>query len=109
MSSEKNIIGADFSPNLISQINTRQTKLGNPKPTSDDIIYNNSKTSWLRVSSGVDIPGNASSVGLGDYTKFEAKDFVLFGGVTGEGGPGSSGVLNRMKPLATTTNDVVQD
>lgn len=109
MSSEKNIIGADFSPNLISQINTRQTKLGNPKPTSDDIIYNNSKTSWLRVSSGVDIPGNASSVGLGDYNKFEAKDFVLFGGVTGEGGPGSSGVLNGMQPIATTTSDVVND
>lgn len=104
MSSEKNIIGADFSPELIRQINTRQTKLGNPQPTPDDIIYNNSKTSWLRASSGVDIPGSANSVGLGDYTKFEAKDFVLFGGVTGKGG-----LSDTFKPLATSTHDVVND
>ncbi len=109
MGSKKNIIGADFSPNLINQINTRQKKLGKIKPTSDDVIYNNSKTSWLRASSGVSIPGDANSVGLGDYNKFEAKDFVLFGGVTGEGGPGSSGVLSGMQPIATTTSDVVND
>ncbi len=108
MSSEsRNIIGDDFSPDLIAQINKRQTKLGNPNPKSDDIIYNNSKTSWLRVSSGVEISGSANDVGLGDYSKFEAKDFVLFGGVTGTKGP--SEVLGGMQPLATTTADIVND
>ena len=43
-------------------------------------------------------------MGLGDYTKFEAKDFVLFGGVTGR-----DGLSDTFKPLATSTHDVVND
>ena len=106
MSSEKkNIKGDNFSPNLIAQINARQTQLGTSKKlTEDNIIYNNSKTSWLRVSSGVEISGSMEEVGLGEYNKFRAQDFVLFGGVTGR-----EGLSDTLQPLATTTYNVVND
>lgn len=102
MSSKPNIIGANFSPDLVTQIKVRQEKLGKPNPEIDDILYTNSKTSWLRVSSGVDI-NDWSKTGLGEYNQFGAKDFVLFGGVTGEKGP------QPLQPLATTAYDVAKD
>jgi len=102
MGSKPNIIGANFTASLATQIKVRQEKLGKPNPEVNDILYNNSKTSWLRVASGVDI-NDWDKTGLGEYNQFSAKDFVLFGGVTGEKGP------QPLQPLATTTYDVVGD
>ncbi len=89
----KNIIGENFSPDLIKQINTRQEKLGKLQPNPEDIVYSTSKTSWLRLASGVDFNSYTDS----DIAKkfnittsninSVAKQVVLFGGVTGENGP----------------------
>ena len=103
MSSEPNIIGVNFTPDLTDQINIRQGKLGKFALDPEDIIYNNSKTSWLRVSSGVEIK-EWEKTGLGDYNRFDSRDFVLMGGVIGKEGPSSA-----LQPLATTTSDVIQD
>jgi hypothetical protein len=89
----KNIIGENFSPDLIKQIDTRQKKLGKLQPDTEDIVYNTSKTSWLRLASGVDFNSYTNSDIAKKFnittsnTNSVAKQFVLFGGVTGEKGP----------------------
>ena len=77
INSKPNKTGANFSPDLVTQIKVRQEKLGKSDPGVDDILYTNSKTSWLIVASGVDI-NDWSKTGLGEYNQFGAKDFVLF-------------------------------
>jgi len=42
------IIGENIELGLSNQIRIRQTKLGEPTPSTDTIVYNNSKTSCLR-------------------------------------------------------------
>ena len=76
------IIGENIALGLSNQIKIRQEKLGNPTLSTDDIIYNNSKTSWLRVASSVNVR-NAKSAGVGDMRIPEgnslAKNLVLMG------------------------------
>ena len=76
------IIGENIVLGLSNQIKVRQEKLGNPTPSTDDIIHNNSKTSWLRVASSVNVR-NAKSAGVGDMRIPEgnelAKNLVLMG------------------------------
>lgn len=103
-SKSKNIIGDNFSPDLVKQIETRQQKLGKSKLDTEDIIYNNSRNAWLRVASSVEIK-DFDKTGLGgEYNTVGAKDFILFGGVTGINGPSST-----LQPIATTTNDIIND
>lgn len=87
MAGSKNIIGENFSPDLIQQINIRQEKLGNSTLKSEEIVMSNSKTAWLRVTSGVKLKGGTNSMekaGLGNFVNTGgplAEEFVLFGGV----------------------------
>ena len=84
-------------PNLIKQIETRQNKLGKTSLDPADIVYNNSRTAWLRMASGVDLK-DASKAGLGNINPSGltgnklASNFVLYGGVSSaaEGTPGST-------------------
>ena len=59
------IIGANIEKGLSEQIRVRQEKLGMPIPDTDSIVYNNSKTSWLRVASSVDIT-DPTALGISD-------------------------------------------
>ena len=77
------IIGENISPDLIKQIDIRQEKLGKAVLDPQDIIYNNSNTSWLRVASSVNIE-DPELAGLGDFSAIGggnrfAKNAVLFG------------------------------
>lgn len=91
------IIGENFDPNLIKQIETRQDKLGQTSLAPADIVYNNSRTAWLRMASGIDLK-DASKAGLGNINPSGlagsqlAANFVLYGGVSSvdEGNPGST-------------------
>jgi len=82
------IIGENVVEGLTQQIKVRQEKLGKTHLDSEDIIYNNSNNSWLRVASSVDVT-DASLANLNDFgfsTVREgdsfAKNGVLFGPVT---------------------------
>ena len=77
------IIGENINTNLIQQIDIRQQRLGKSVLDPQDIIYNNSNTSWLRVASSVDVYDDELA-GLGDFTAVGAgnrfaKNAVLFG------------------------------
>ena len=78
------IIGESFDPYVAKQIEVRQKKLGAKNRDPDVLAYTTSKTSWLRLTSGVDV----------DQTKLKelgrpnqgleknrlAESYVLFGG-----------------------------
>lgn len=76
------IIGENIELGLSNQIRIRQTKLGEPTPSTDTIVYNNSKTSWLRVVSSVDVR-SAKAAGINDLGNFKgnnlAKNLILMG------------------------------
>jgi len=77
------IIGENLDQDLINQIDIRQSKLGKPVLDHNDIIYNNSNTSWLRVASSVDVE-DTQLAGLDDFSAVGggnrfAKNAVLFG------------------------------
>ena len=76
------IIGETIELGLSNQIKIRQEKLGAPIPSTDTIIYTNSKTAWLRIASSVDV-NNPELAGIGDLGIAAgdqlAKNLVLFG------------------------------
>ena len=83
-----NIIGENFDPGVIKQINIRQESLGNPNPTNKDHLVNNANTSWMRLVSSallgvddrsfVEIKNSNIEVIGGDYL---AKNLILFSGL----------------------------
>jgi len=96
------IIGENLEIGLSNQIKVRQKKLGNPTPTTEDAIFNNSKATWLRVASSVDI-NDINLAGLGDFAENGselAKNLVLFSGAIN-----SKGTLPN-KALSTSTNNL---
>ena len=90
-----NILGQPFSPWVTGQINARQKSLGDSTNLSNtNLLYQNTKTPWIRLASTVDI--KKSSDGKGNFNKLKsygipenlitgdtvAKNFILQGGVT---------------------------
>jgi len=74
------IIGKGFRDYVIKQINTRQEKLGLNDRDDDLLKYINNKTSWLRLSSGVDVDSSKTAeLGVqGQEGNILAKNNVLF-------------------------------
>ncbi len=77
------VIGENIDLDLIKQIDVRQEKLGKAILDPQDIIYNNSNNSWLRVASSVDVV-DSELAGLDDFSAIGfgnrfAKNAVLFG------------------------------
>ncbi len=81
-----NIIGEEFKPYVANQINLRQEIHGKKNRTPKDLLYLNSRTSWVKLASGVEveqsrldlIPGiSNNSLYLGQGL---AKNFILFNG-----------------------------
>ena len=50
-----NILGRPFSAVVTNQINARQDSLGENKISSSDLLYQQTKTPWLRLASSVDV------------------------------------------------------
>ena len=88
-----NIHGQPFSPWVTQQIKVRQLSLGNSTNlTNTNLLYQNSKTPWLRLASSVNI--TKSEEGDGVFNKLKtlgfsdeillgdnvAKNFILQGG-----------------------------
>ncbi len=90
-----NILGQPFAPWVTKQINVRQQSLGYVDYNNDDLLYQNSKTPWIRLASSVNI--NAVDGGDGVLEKFRkigvpqnamegsnaARNFILQGGAVG--------------------------
>jgi len=90
-----NILGQPFAPWVTKQINVRQQSLGYVDYNTDDLLYQNAKTPWIRLASSVDI--NAEKLGDGVLEKFRkigvpqlaiqgkeaARNFILQGGAMG--------------------------
>lgn len=78
------IIGESFDDYVKKQIDIRQKKLGTFQRDNDILTYLTGKTSWIRLTSGVDV-NEAKCKELGISTNFQgnelAKKYILFNGV----------------------------
>lgn len=68
MPESRNIIGESFREYVRNQVKIRQEKLGAQDKDTDLLKYISNKTSWVRLSSGVDI-AQSGSVIIRDYNK----------------------------------------
>ena len=98
------IIGENLKAGLTAQINKRQEKLGKQSLDVNDIIYQNSNNSWLRVASSV----NVNDTFLAQVSDFKlegnglAKNMVLFGPVVNDkGGFGNKALSDPNDTLAS--------
>ena len=80
------IIGESFDPYVADQIKIRQEKLGAKNLDPNVLAYTTNKTSWLRLSSGVNVDNSKlselsiSNQGLAGNKL--AESYILFGGVS---------------------------
>tara|TARA_R110001599_G_scaffold26567_3_gene93720 strand:+ start:8431 stop:11502 length:3072 start_codon:yes stop_codon:yes gene_type:complete len=112
-----NILGQPFSPWVTEQINVRQRSLGDSTNLSNDnLLYQNSKTPWIRLASTVDVTtlgdgsnedvysrllkfGLPDSKVLGDQI---ARNLILQGGTTQIV---TTEPTNFVQPTSLTTSD----
>lgn len=85
-----NIIGRSFEPYVKKQIAKRQEKLGLGLKDLDTIKFENTNTAFIRLTSGVDVNGEAlTNLGLAGQAKYAgsglAKQFKLFSARTPNG------------------------
>ena len=79
-----NIIGEGFETFVSEQIKARQKILGNINKTNEEIIWENSKTSFVKLVSSADITDFTIFGGGFTEGKQLAEKYVLFNGVTDE-------------------------
>lgn len=74
-------VGAPFRPFVKNQINVRKEIVSSTERNNEVLAYLNSKTSWVRLSSSVNID-NGHPIGkkLGMYGDSLAKNYILQGG-----------------------------
>ena len=69
-----NIVGENHLPYVQDQIKVRQQILGKKQKSSQDIVWENSRTSWVRLVSSVDIDGQE----VPRYDKETNEDYIEF-------------------------------
>ena len=93
-----NLVGAPFKPYVNTQIIRRQELLGSLDKTSEQIVWENANTSWIRLASSINIE---NSVTVTSFTSDTVP--VAFGNV---GAPTSN---LSFAPTTNTANTVVGD
>jgi len=87
------IIGESFDDYVKKQIDIRQRKLGTFQRDNDILTYLTGKTSWIRLTSGVDVSEDKCRE-LDIDTNFKgselAKKYILFNGVASYNGNGTT-------------------
>ena len=84
-----NIVGENFDDYVINQVKKRQEILGSVSKTNQQLVWENSRTGWVKLVSSADLvdpkylPSFIKSVGYTGGAKL-AERFVLFNGVTDE-------------------------
>lgn len=127
MAKAKNIVGVDHKSYVYDQIKTRQEVLLDPQKDNNALAWVNSKTSWIRMASGINISdekilqqidGETKEVsnngkefrlkllGLEDYAGGNAlaKDLTLFAGTSKSFTPKDGG-LNSVLRYGIITKD----
>jgi hypothetical protein len=86
-----NIIGEGLAPYVRNQIQTRQQIYGSLNRTTEELLYLNNRSGFVRAISGVNIGPTFNPAGddlkaiIKDYGGDKlAKNFILFGGTTNE-------------------------
>jgi hypothetical protein len=91
-----NIVGEGFDPYVIEQIKTRQEILGSPDKNYEQLVWENAKTSFVKLVASTDITnlqtvdanGKITNQGIfgGGFTRGSqlAEKYVLFNGVVNE-------------------------
>lgn len=69
-----NIVGKNHLPYVQDQIKVRQKILGKQDKSNSDIVWENSRTSWVRLVSSVDIDGGE----VPRYDKDTGENFIVF-------------------------------
>lgn len=85
-----NIVGENFDPYVVDQVNIRQNILGLINRTNEQLVWENSKTSWIKLVSSTNLvdsdkrflPNSVTNGYIGGPKL--AERFVLFNGVTNE-------------------------
>jgi len=111
-----NIVGEGLPTNIGNQIRTRQKIYGSINRTTEEILYLNSRTSFVKAISSVDIENyNTGSIAtrpeliniIGNYGGDKlARNFILFNGTSKEGGGLRAGIPQE---LLTGANQYVND
>ena len=79
-----NIVGEGFENYVVGQITKRQEILGKPKKTSQNLIWENSRTGFVKLASSANI-NNLGDFGGGFTASSQlAERYVLFNGITDE-------------------------
>ena len=77
-----NIIGEGFAPEIIKQINVRQTIYGSVNRDNEQLSYLEARTGWCSLVSSVDVESVIRELPV--YGSSLATEFVLWAGVTNE-------------------------
>jgi len=99
-----NIIGEEFKPYVKEQIKLRQEIHGKQTRTTNELIYLNSRTSWIKLASGVSVEDSRLKlINQQNNTSFLkeglAKNFILFNGTQNLNSTPKSGILkNQSNP-----------
>jgi hypothetical protein len=102
-----NIVGEGLPQSIGDQIKTRQKIYGSINRTTEEILYLNSRTAFVKVISSVNIENyDVNSIAktrpelvsvISDYSGAElAKNFILFNGTSKEGGFLRSGIPQEL-------------
>lgn len=90
------VLGENFDNYVVSQINTRQSALGDTNKSVQNILVFNANKPWLRMASAVDISEEkAKELGVSTLTKSAlAREYILAGGIINDSGNLSSGIVS---------------
>lgn len=97
-----NIIGEEFKEYTANQINLRQKIHGKKNRTPKDLLYLNSRTSWIKLASGVEVEQSRLDLipGITNNTRYIgqglAKNFILFNGTQEFGKSPKSGIVGNL-------------
>lgn len=106
-----NLLGDDFKSYVRDQIIQRQERLGNPTKTNQDIDWMNSKTSYVRLASSIDIRNTVSTLKT-PYTLEELENDIpsppgdTTGGASGNYGGTNPAVIRRNLAIANKIGDI---
>lgn len=90
------VLGENFDSYVVSQIDVRQSALGDTVRSAQNTLVFNANKPWLRMASSVNVSeAKAKELGLSTLTQGAlAREFVLAGGVINDTGALTSGVIS---------------
>ena len=98
-----NIIGEGFKEYVAKQVNLRQEVHGKKNRTRKELLYLNSRTSWIKLASGVSVEQSRLDLipGITNSTRYVdqglAKNFILFNGTQEFNKSPKSGIVGNSK------------